>query len=88
MEKVWVDGHWVFSFALRSWQLIPSGYYEPNIYMDNEVKHTIGENEARMLITAMDEGGWIKPRLDERLRVEDLKITHRLLDIIEKTGST
>jgi len=32
----------------------------------------------------LDEAGWIKPRLDERLRAEDLKITHRLLDILEK----
>ena len=37
------------------------------------------------LIESMDKNGFIKPRLDDRLRVEDLKITHRLLDIIEKT---
>jgi len=43
----------------------------------------IGRRDIPKLIEALESNGFIQPRLDERLRSEDLKITHRLLDIIE-----
>jgi len=49
-----------------------------------EVDFEISMRDIPKLVIALEESGFIKPRLDERLRVEDLKITHRLLDIIEK----
>jgi len=51
-----------------------------------EIDLEIGVRDIYKLVTALEENGFIKPRLDERLRVEDLKITHRLLDIIDKTA--
>jgi len=49
-----------------------------------EVDFEIRMRDIPKLVIALEESGFIKPRLDERLRVEYLKIKHRLLDIIEK----
>jgi hypothetical protein len=43
----------------------------------------LSDEAIPLLITALEEAGYIKPRLDERLRVEDLKITHRLMDMLD-----
>jgi len=48
-----------------------------------EVDLRIGRHDIPRLVEALESNGFIQPRLDERLRSEDLKITHRLLDIIE-----
>ena len=81
MHKTWRDARWFYHFALASWVLIKAGEYEEG--ESPEIKLSLSDESVRMLITELDKEGWIKPRLDERLRVEDLKITHRLLDIID-----
>lgn len=84
MEKIYRDGRWFFNSAYNAWCFLKPGYYEPAALPDtDDFKHMIDERDVEMLIKKLDEEGWIKPRLDERLRSEDLKITHRLLDIIE-----
>ena len=84
MER-YVNGHWFEDFARAAWVYVRAGYYEEGVQIpNNAVEHTISDVVIRQLIKALDEAGWIKPRLDERLRTEDLKITHRLLDLLEK----
>jgi hypothetical protein len=39
------------------------------------------------LVAFLEGQGYLKPRLDERLRMEDLKITHRLIDLLNETLS-
>lgn len=79
-DKVWIDSNWFFDFSKDCWALTGAGAHliaeAPEIILE------INSYQTRMLIDALDKAGWIKPRLDERLRTEDLKITHRLLDII------
>lgn len=36
------------------------------------------------LVELLEEMGYIKPRLDDKLRADDLKIIHRLLDLLDK----
>jgi hypothetical protein len=85
MGERYFDGHWYFDMAYDAWRFVKAGYYEEAAFPPDEAfEHTIRQQEIFMLIDALDKAGWIKPRLDERLRNEDLKITHRLLDIIEK----
>ena len=80
-DKIWIDSHWYFDYASDSWTLTGPGAYliaeKPDILVE------LRGHQVESLIVALDKEGWIKPRLDERLRVEDLKITHRLLDIID-----
>ena len=83
MSKVYREAHWYESMTRRAWVLTRSGDYEPGT--EQEIDIVLGDRQVQMLRTALDEQGWIKPRLDERLRSEDLKITHRLLDVIEKS---
>lgn len=85
MEKRYHDGRWFLSNTRNAWCYLKPGYYEPGVEPGSEAfLHQINAQEIEMLIKALDEAGWIKPRLDDRLRTEDLKITHRLLDIIDK----
>ncbi len=39
---------------------------------------------ARLLIPLLDESGLVVPRMDVQSRDPDLKIIHRLLDIVER----
>lgn len=58
------------------------GEYEPGESRKPDV--VIPSSTIPELIAYLDEAGYIKPRLDERLRAEDLKITHRLLDTVQR----
>ena len=85
MGKSYHDGRWFFRSDYNAWCYLKPGYYEPDAeIISDDIKYRIDATEIGMLIRRLDEEGWIKPRLDERLRAEDLKITHRLLDILEK----
>ena len=75
------EGRWIYDF-LHGWQYYPPGGYEPAIRRDPTI--TLDDSTVRQLIAALDEAGWIVPRLDERLRAEDLKITYRLLDLLKQ----
>lgn len=75
------EGRWGLNHIRRQWEYYPSGMYEPGVAQDPTI--TLEADITRQLIAALDEQGWIVPRLDERLREEDLRITHRLLGIIE-----
>ncbi len=82
MDKVFDRGNWFFDPSCRAWCLTRAGYREPNMIAD--IALSIEDRDVESFITALDEAGWIKPRLDTRLREDDLKITHRLLDLLEK----
>ena len=79
---MYIESHWYHDASRRSWVLTKAGDYEPAVLVDD--KKEINDRETDLLIEALDKAGWIKPRLDERIRVEDLKITHRLIDLLEK----
>jgi len=84
-DKRYHNGAW---FLDPSWRLlchVKAGWYEEAIELPDEaIDVRIDFRDIPSLVESLEQQGHIKPRLDERLRVEDLKITHRLLDIIEK----
>ena len=82
-DKIWIDSHWFFDYSRNEWVLTGPGAYL--IAEQPEITLTISAKDVEALIRKLDEAGWIKPRLDERLRTEDLKITHRLMDLLDKT---
>ena len=82
MTKIYRPGHWWLDVPRGSWNYSPAGYYEEGVAAEPSL--IINGEAVRQLIAALDEAGWIVPRLDVRMGAEDLKITHRLLDIIDK----
>ncbi len=80
-DTIWIDRHWYFDYAKDAWVLTGQGAYL--IAAMPEIVTEVRANDVQSLLFVLDREGWIKPRLDERLRAEDLKITHRLLDIID-----
>ena len=69
---------------IRSAELcyVAPGFYEEGVIIQPTI--CIPDEALPALITVLDELGYIKPRLDERLRAEDLKITHRVLDLLDR----
>jgi hypothetical protein len=83
-EKVYYDGRWFWDYTYAGWFYMPEGYYEVGVEHDRTGWLFLNQIQVEKLIKKLDEEGIIKPRLDERLRQEDLKITHRLLDLLDK----
>ena len=85
--QVYREGHWYSDLSRRSIVYVPAGVYEVDVtYTDEERERWIYIpcEFLTSLAEFLDKEGYIKPRLDTRLREEDLKITHRLLDLLEK----
>jgi hypothetical protein len=84
-EKYYFESKWFSSLETGEIVLVRAGYRDPGImYKPEDYQIQIPKNEIHKLIELLDQEGYIKPRLDERLRTEDLKITHRLLDLLDK----
>jgi len=82
MAKVHRHGIWYSDIRFDALCYVPPGFYEETVYPEPTIM--IPHEAIAGLITVLDELGLIKPRLDERLRQEDLRITHRVLDLLEK----
>ena len=74
------EADWFFDMASRSICRAVAG--ERDLGVMTEIDLEISYRDIPKLVEALENNGFIQPRLDERLRSEDLKITHRLLDII------
>ena len=79
-DKRYHPGIWALDCSRRAWGYVAPGWYDESVELP--FVKILNHEEIEQLIKALDEHGWIKPRLDERLRSEDLKITHRLLDLL------
>ena len=83
MAERYFEGGWHRDMGLRGFQYVAPGMYDESTWTQRADK-VLSDQEARQLIPVLEAHGFLLPRLDERLRVEDLKITHRLLDLLEK----
>jgi len=75
------EANWFFERSSLTLCRTVAGEREPGV--KPEIDLEISRRDIPRLVEALERDGFIQPRLDERLRAEDLKITHRLLDIIE-----
>jgi len=79
----WFDSRWFFDVSLASWRYVPAGEYEPGVRItDSQITHSLLIHEVDQLLNTLKEAHWIKPEVNMQLREEDVKIIHRLLDII------
>jgi len=82
MSKLQSEGWWYFDPSRNAIAHAPKGEYEESELVTPDI--VIGRRQIPELLTVLEENGWLKPRIDEQVRVEDLKITHRCLDLAEK----
>ena len=81
--KVYVDPIWVPSSSRFGYEYYAGGFYEegelrePQLQLDNQ--------KLYLLIEALDKNGDLRPRLDDKIRQEDLKLMNRLMDLLDKT---
>lgn len=78
------EGGWHRDIVRRGFAYIPPGDYEDSEPWEAHETMFLSDREARQLVPLLESSGAISPHLDERLRAEDLKITHRLLDLLER----
>ena len=85
-DLVWREGYWFYDIDYLAYRHRRAGHYDPSVIPGPETIDVTLPTDIDMsgLVRLLEESGYIKPRLDERLRTEDLKITHRLLDIMER----
>jgi len=61
-----------------------AGYVNVNAVDDREPDNTISRKQAHQLVKFMEKNGILSKSIDDSIRKDDLEITHRHLDIIEK----
>lgn len=81
-EKVYIESRWAYNPMSGYFEYFNEGHYNPGVHRDPDL--TLPRHAAFKLIDYMSKSGHISPTLDEKVRKEDLKITHRLLDIMEE----
>ena len=84
-DKYYMEARWQPSVPLDGVFYIPSGYYTIGEEIDTANCKFISRQELLQLIPYLDNSGYLQPKLDTKLRDEDLKITHRLLDLLDKS---
>ena len=83
-EKVFVEARWVKNIMRNTFEYYLSGYFNPVKVDDRKPEISLKTEQAHKLVKFMQEEGYFPKFVDESIRKDDLKITHRLLDIIEK----
>lgn len=79
---MWVEGHWYYDPGLRALCHIPSGDQPETGLIEPDL--TIPARVIPGLIETAMEQGLVTTKAQSR--VEDLKIVHRLLDILDGGG--
>lgn len=80
-NKVYTESHWYYDWARNGFSFVQTGFYSENEPIE-PIKF-ISMREARLLAKVLDEAGIIKPRMDDKVRREDVHMMNRLIDIIE-----
>jgi hypothetical protein len=86
-DKYWRDGHWVPWDFGGGYAFFPAGYRDDveGTTLREEPKHFLSMMEVTLLVDMLKkEGRFVDKIVNNQVREEDLKITHRLLNIIEK----
>jgi hypothetical protein len=83
MKKYSNQGFWFYEVSRRAYGYIPPGEYEAGAFLD--ASKWLDWHEYQDLLTYMKENE--RDGLLRTDRTEDLKIIHRLLDILEPEAS-
>jgi len=84
MGKIKVDSHWLYEVKSGCFEYYEETYIEEEKMYELKPSIRIGMRKAHKLVEFMREEGHLPKNVDEDIRKDDLKITHRHLDIIEK----
>jgi hypothetical protein len=83
-DKRWYDGRWIAIPEIDGIAYIEPHWHEEAGFIGKEhYKHKIGMDEFHRLCAFLVESGYIKPTFAEN-RTEDIKVIHRLIDVVEK----
>ena len=83
-NKVKIDATWDYDVIANRLEFYESTVAEPGEVDDREPDVVLSRRQAHMLVNFMENQGMLQKRIDESVRQDDLKVTHRLLDIMEE----
>lgn len=75
---------WIISQNRDALVHLKGGEYIPEGFMERDIDVAIPEQYLHELGMFLYEQGYIRPQMNNESRAEDLKIVHRLIDILEK----
>ena len=82
--KVYREPQWIADNAFGDIRHFKGGEVEPNTEISKDMYDVIiPRHGIPALVAFLSENGYIKPIMDNQSRGEDLKIVHRLIDVIE-----
>lgn len=82
--KYYKNAAWYYEISTQDFVFFPGGYLEPGIINEDKDLLRIDSHLADMLITFMDKEGLLPIKISQESRTEDLKIVHRLIDLMDK----
>lgn len=89
-DKRWYEGRWVRRFVYDDVAYMPDRWLDEaelgHYPRDDDKTYSIvlPHRELSQLIEFLTKNGYIKPTFAEN-RTEDIKVIHRLIDVVEKT---
>jgi len=83
--KQYINGFWMWDHATGNIGHLKSGEYnQMEALKEEDFDIIIPRSHVNELVDFLDKNNLIKPKMDNQSRDADLKIVHRLLDVIEK----
>jgi hypothetical protein len=85
LGRSYIPGLWTYNHGTGAIVHLKPGEYDEQQDMTKEdYDIIIPHRDILPLISFLDEHGYIKPKMDNQSRGEDVKIINRLLDLCEK----
>ncbi|TDX44315.1 hypothetical protein [Orenia marismortui] len=82
-EKIYIEGRWIKNVLKNQFEYYNGAYIAPDEIDNRKPDVVINQEQAHKLVKFMEKQGFLHQTVDDKVRNEDLKITHRLLDIME-----
>lgn len=84
MAERFREARWYIDLSHHTLVKTKPGRYREGIMSDVDFEIDLHEANITSLIHALEEGGYLAPRVDHKMRAEDLKVIHRLIDLTER----
>jgi len=82
---MYIEPKWVIDITIGTISHFKGGNYESLVQLqEDDYDIVIPQYYIPELIQLLTEKGYIKPQMSKESREEDIKIIHRLLDVVEK----
>ncbi len=81
--KIYHEGSWFFDPAWRALRHVKAGEYEESTdFPEDAFDIHIGYRDIHGLVEELEKSGWLRPKINEPVRKDDVALMNKMLDII------